>query len=66
MFGKKEEERFKVVYEKGSFSQSTKILVDRKTGVNYLMVSSPGNAGGITPLLNSDGKPEISEVDFFE
>ena len=37
------------------------ILVDKVTGVNYLFVSS-GYAGGLTPLLDRDGKPIISTI----
>ena len=37
------------------------ILVDKVTGVNYLFVQS-GNAGGLTPLLDRDGKPVISAL----
>lgn len=38
---------------------STVILVDTKTGVNYLF-HSEGYAGGMTVLLDRDGKPVIS------
>ena len=37
------------------------ILVDKVTGVNYLFVQS-GNAGGLTPLLDRDGKPVVSAL----
>lgn len=37
------------------------ILVDRVTGVNYLLVQS-GYAGGLTPLLNRDGTPVITPL----
>ncbi|CEO88823.1 MAG TPA: xylan 1,4-beta-xylosidase [Syntrophaceticus sp.] len=36
-----------------------KIIVDKTTGVNYLFCSV-GAAGGLTPLLNSDGSPIIT------
>ena len=36
------------------------VIVDRETGVNYLFVAS-GYAGGLSPLLDRDGKPVISE-----
>lgn len=39
-----------------------KILVDKETGINYLY-SWDGYSGGITPLLNKDGKPIITEID---
>ena len=34
----------------------TRILLDTETGVLYLEMAS-GYAGGITPLLDADGKP---------
>jgi hypothetical protein len=40
---------------------STIILVDKETGVNYIFCQS-GNAGGLTPLLDRDGKPVISPI----
>lgn len=53
-------ERFENVYSKGSLS-TTEIWVDKETGVNYLFHTS-GYAGGMTPLLDRDGKPIISPV----
>ena len=38
------------------------ILVDRETGVNYLVIKSPYGLG-IVPLLNTDGKVVISKLD---
>lgn len=55
MFGKESNERFHVILKEGTMS-GCKIIVDRETGVNYLF-SWDGYAGGITPLLNEDGKP---------
>lgn len=51
-------ERFEVVFTDGSQIKDAgvrQILVDKETGVNYLLWKS-GYAGGITPLLDSDGK----------
>lgn len=63
MFGKnKESERFKVVYEQGAMATRIKVIVDTQTGVNYL-INIDGYAGGITPLLDSDGKTVISTVE---
>lgn len=63
MFGKnKENDRFKVVYEQGGIATCTKVIVDTQTGVNYLM-NIEGYAGGMTPLLDRDGKPVISPVE---
>ena len=37
------------------------VVVDRETGVNYLFVHR-GYGGGLTPLLDSDGKPIITKA----
>lgn len=65
-------ERFKVAYKEvtGLSDEAKVVLIDLKTGVNYLFMQS-GYAGGLTPLLDENGKPVISEVDsedkgFFE
>ena len=39
--------------------KSATILIDKETGVNYLFVQE-GYAGGLTPLLDKDGKPVIT------
>lgn len=57
----KKDKRFDVVYDEGSTLSdegAKRILVDRETGVCYLTWKS-GYAGGITPLLDSEGKPMI-------
>ncbi len=56
--GKKE--RFEVVYSQG-MAKGMEIWVDKETGVNYLF-SHAGYAGGLTPLLDRDGKPIISPI----
>ena len=35
------------------------VIIDADTGVNYLFVQE-GYAGGLTPLLDKDGKPVIT------
>ncbi|MBQ9673656.1 MAG: hypothetical protein IJV39_03425 [Ruminococcus sp.] len=61
----KKNERFRVVFKEGSMiSESTgirSVLVDTETGVNYLWIKS-GYAGGLTPLLDAEGKPVITEI----
>ena len=37
------------------------MLMDRETGVNYLFRAN-GYAGGMTPLLDREGKPIITTV----
>lgn len=38
------------------------IWVDKETGVNYLFCSS-GYAGGLSPLLDSEGKVVVTPVE---
>lgn len=37
-----------------------RVIIDKETGVNYLYVCC-GYGGGLTPLLDSDGKPIITK-----
>lgn len=56
------DERFVTVYSDGSQIKDggmRQILVDRETGVNYLVWKS-GYAGGIIPLLDSEGNVVVS------
>ena len=54
------EERFEKIYSQG-FVTVTEIWVDKETGVNYIFHGS-GNAGGLTPLLDKDGKPVVTPI----
>ena len=54
------EKRFEKIYKQGAVDV-VEIWVDRETGVNYVFRQS-GYAGGITPLLDREGKPVISPV----
>ena len=51
-------ERFEKVYSQGSLTV-TEIWVDKETGVNYIFHAS-GYSGGMTVLLDKDGKPVIT------
>ena len=53
-------DRFEKVYTQGTLT-NMEIWVDRETGVNYLFHAA-GYAGGMTPLLDREGKPVISPV----
>ncbi len=53
-------ERFKKIYSQGTLNV-TEIWVDKETGVNYIFHQS-GYCGGMTPLLDSEGKPVISTI----
>ena len=57
----KKNNRFERIYEQSSMTMSETIILDRKTGVNYLLVNS-GYGGGLTPLLNRDGTPVVSTL----
>ena len=59
----KKEERFVKTYsQSGGFSGNhMAIYVDKETGVNYLFRSS-GYSGGMTVLLDKEGKPVITPV----
>ena len=60
----KNDERFEMIWSEGSSLRETgrrHILVDKETGINYLFHQN-GNAGGMTPLLDRDGKPVITSV----
>ena len=56
----KEKDRFEKVYSQGAVNVM-EIWVDRETGVNYVFHAS-GYAGGMTPLLDREGKPVISPI----
>ena len=57
----KNNERFEKVYTQG-ISSVIEIWVDKETGVNYLYHTS-GYAGGLTVLLDKDGKPVVTPVE---
>ena len=54
------DKRFEKVYRQGA--GSVEIWVDKKTGVNYLYRQS-GYSGGMTVLLDREGKPVITPVE---
>ena len=56
-----DDKRFEKTYSQGSLNV-TEIWVDKQTGVNYVFHAS-GNAGGMTVLLNRDGKPVITPIE---
>ncbi|MBQ9701323.1 MAG: xylan 1,4-beta-xylosidase [Lachnospiraceae bacterium] len=54
------DKRFEKVYTQG-VANVMEIWVDKETGVNYLFHES-GYAGGLTPLLDREGKPVVTTV----
>ncbi len=53
-------QRFEKIYTQGAMT-TTEIWVDKERGVNYLFHAC-GTAGGMTPLLDRDGKPIVSPI----
>ena len=54
------EKRFKKVYSQGA--GVIEVWVDKETGVNYLFHAS-GYSGGLTVLLDKDGKPVVTPIE---
>lgn len=53
--------RFVKIYSQGVVGSGFEIYVDRETGVNYLSHWGSGG-GGLTPLLDREGRPVITTV----
>ena len=51
--------RFETVYQESTMLTEKTIFVDKETGVNYLYIANDFG-GGLTPLLDSDGKPVVT------
>ena len=56
----RQDDRFIQIYSKG-IATTNEIWVDRETGVNYFFHAA-GYAGGLTPLLDNDGKPVVTDT----
>ena len=66
MSKKSESTRFQILStEKYDMASGGRILQDKETGVLYLFYYS-GYAGGLTPLLDRDGKPVVDGSLFAE
>ncbi len=58
----KQENRFEKVYvQKDGVGCAVEIWVDKVTGVNYVY-HRDGYSGGLTVMLDADGKPVVSKV----
>ena len=55
----RQDDRFIRVYSKG-ISTVNEVWIDRETGVNYFFHAA-GYSGGLTPLLDKDGKPVVTD-----
>ncbi len=52
--------RFELEKEEGTFGSEIIIITDKETGVQYLSYRN-GSSGGITPLLDENGRPIIKK-----
>lgn len=58
----KEEKRFTEISEEGHGMGNVYLTIrDNQTGVNYLFMKN-GMSAGLTPLIDKDGKPIITEA----
>ena len=55
-----DDKRFEKVYSQGTMN-ITEIWVDKETGVNYIYHAA-GYSGGLTVLVDKDGKPIVTPV----
>lgn len=55
------EKRFEKIYSQGKID-CCEIWVDKETGVQYFYRNS-GYSGGLTPLLDKDGKPLVAPIE---
>lgn len=53
-------DRFEILHKEGNALTNAQrmLLKDRETGVAYLFIQA-GYAGGLSPLLDADGKPAL-------
>ena len=58
---KKNDRFIKVHSENHGLTSLIEIWVDKETGVNYLY-QALGSTGGVTPLLDQNGKPIITYI----
>ena len=57
-------DRFDIIKREGvNLLTDAIVIVDKETGVNYLYVHC-GYGGGLTPLLDSDGKPIVTQPEW--
>ena len=57
--------RFEVIETQNGFMTEIKVIVDKETGVNYMFVKD-GYSGGLCVMVDEDGDPLVSEIDYEE
>ena len=60
-----DEKRFVRIYKQDTLTTVLEIWMDRDTGVNYLYRRN-GYSGGMTVLVDRDGKPLIGQTNEWE
>ena len=55
------DKRFERFYTQSTLNGNTQIWVDKETGVNYIYHTA-GYSGGLTPLLDREGKVVITPI----
>jgi hypothetical protein len=55
--------RFEEINDSKGFTKTTKIIVDKQTGVNYLW-HNDGYAGGLTVLVDANGRPVVTKASY--
>ena len=60
-----DEKRFVRIYKQETLTTVLEIWMDRETGVNYLYRRN-GYSGGMTVLVDRDGKPLIGQTNEWE
>lgn len=58
----KDDKRFEIIDSEVGLLKGITVLRDKETGVQYLFYKD-GYAGGLTPLLDKDGKPITDRID---
>ena len=56
-----DDKRFVKTYSQGFWGRTMEVWVDKKTGVNYL-VTQGGYSGGMTVLVDAQGKPIVTPI----
>ena len=59
------DKRFEIIETQNGFITEIKVIIDKETGVNYMFVHD-GYAGGLSVMVDENGDPLVSEIDYDE
>ncbi|MBR4471510.1 MAG: hypothetical protein IKS54_09410 [Erysipelotrichaceae bacterium] len=59
------DKRFEIIETQNGFLTEIKVIIDKETGVNYMFVHD-GYAGGLSVMVDENGDPLVSEIDYDE